>query len=58
MSIRDERLQTLFAEINAIYDGMASRNGFLTDAEFDAIEAKRAEINRILDSPKPKTPNA
>jgi hypothetical protein len=51
MSLIDNKIIKLSAEIDAIYSAMAERNGLLTDTEFDAIEAKRAEIGRLLHSP-------
>lgn len=59
------QIRRLQKEINAIYDGMAARNGFLNDAEFDAIQAKHAEIEMLLErrttnhtNPTNNTPNA
>lgn len=57
------QISRLQKEINAIYDAMAARNGFLNDAEFDAIQSKHAEIEALLDrrSTSPtntNTPNA
>lgn len=43
-----EQIHRLQQEINAIYDAMAARHGLLNDAEFDAIQAKHAEIERLL----------
>lgn len=42
------QISRLQQEINAIYDGMAARNGLLNDAEFDAIQAKHSEIEALL----------
>jgi hypothetical protein len=65
MSHKQNLIGKLFKEIDAIYDGMAARHGLLTDAEFDAIEAKRSEIEALLNrrtspkqKPQPNTPNA
>ena len=42
------QISRLQQEINAIYDAMAARNGFLNDEEFDAIQSKHAEIEVLL----------
>lgn len=57
------QISCLQKEINASYDAMAARNGFLNDAEFDAIQSKHAEIGALLNrrttSPtNTNTPNA
>jgi len=50
-----KKILKLLEDTAVIYLAVEGRRGLLTDAEFDALEANRAQIGRLLDSPKTNT---